>query len=428
MNKRYESIQLKSFLVFVTALLVGVVTYFAVYTSCAYIAERYYITAEREEKIINAYVHDFQKYVTKNAVTSTDDKAIQEWCNSKKDVYLMIFSGNNLQMIIDGSNIYEYEEVEMMDKSGYTVYPINFSDKNCDISMIEYSDGAIYTTIYIFSLASAFGLAFLIVLLFFSALVKRIKNISNETAKVSENVNYSLSADKNDEIGDLYLYIENMRKDIIHYYEKQKEITNANRDLITNMSHDIRTPLTSIIGYNEMMLHPNNTPEEMRQYAKFSLEKANQLKNMSDKLFKYSLVYDSDKIEVNKEPFTANLLLQQLIGEQLVIAKQNGVNTIFNCDIDDVEISTDALLLKRVFDNIFSNIYKYADKQKPIKIDTEIFEGKVKIIITNYVSPTAVKKESTEIGLKSCRKIMYALGGRIDFKTTDDQYITTIYL
>lgn len=74
---------------------------------------------------------------------------------------------------------------------------------------------------------------------------------------------------------------------------------------------------------------------------------------MSDKLFKYFLVYDSDDIAADLKSTSATLLIQQIIGEQSFLLQQQGFDVSFKCDIEDEQIDTDAVLLKRVFDNIF---------------------------------------------------------------------------
>lgn len=425
MNKKGMSLKLKSFLVIVLAVVIGAVLYFTVSSVLCFAIDNYYLSDSLEEKRIEKFNASFQNYVRSNNVVSTDEEAIKEWCESNKYIYFMLFDDDSLRLVIDGDSSYTYSDGQITNMSGYDVTTIEFADGNFNVSIIEFSESMYYTMAYIISAAVAILTSFVILLEFLSHTVKRITTLSNKVSSSDFN-NENLVPDRNDEIGELYRSVEKMKKEIVYHYENEMQSYNANKELITNMSHDIRTPLTSIIGYNEMMLNPDNTAEDMRQYAAFSLEKANQLKDMSDKLFKYFLVYDKSGIDVNFESISAELLIQQLIGEQLVIARQNGFDVVFNCDIDDVEILTDPLLLKRIFDNVFSNINKYADKEKTVKIDTAIVDGKVNILIINYISPRVIKKESTQIGLKSCKKIMEVLGGSIDFKSLDDLYMTTI--
>lgn len=215
---------------------------------------------------------------------------------------------------------------------------------------------------------------------------------------------------------------------MIYHYQKERQTLDANRELITNMSHDIRTPLTSIIGYNEIMLNTDASTQDMKKYASYSLDKANQLKDMSDKLFKYFLVYDSDDIAADLKSTSATLLIQQIIGEQSFLLQQQGFDVSFNCDIEDEQIDTDAVLLKRVFDNIFSNISKYGDMAQPVKIDVLREKSFIKIMVIDYISKDAPNVKGTGIGLKSCESIMRSLGGKFETAVLDDMFVSTIII
>lgn len=313
------------------------------------------------------------------------------------------------------------------------IHTKNFSEKIYDVTLVEYSEDSVMTIIHLSSFVIAIIISFAIILIYLSSIVNRMTDISRQATLVSCNINHSISKRKKhrDEIDDLYTSIEDMRCDIIEHYENQKRTEAANRELITNMSHDIRTPLTSIIGYNEMIVNEDCTMEELKQYASYSLEKAKQLKEMSNRLFEYSLIYEGNKIKVEKENFEARLLLQQLIGENLIILRQNGFNFIFNGDskeLDGVNLSTDATILKRVFDNIFSNISKYADPQKPIYINIDINDGKIIIEFKNSIKEAFEESTSTKIGLKCCERLLSELGGSIQAYSKKGTYISKIII
>lgn len=420
------SIKVKTVLVVVFSLIVGSIIYLAVFSIGDHILTNYYLTPERETTIIT----DFQKYVSDNNLSSVQSNEIQKWCKQKKNVYCMIFNDDSFNTLIDSKNIFNYQDSEIVVAELYANSKIRFSDTECKVAIIEYSEDVAKTILTVVAFAFASVVVLFNIVYYLTKLTNIITSLSKQAKEVSNNVNHKiiLDDDANDEIGELYHSIEKMRSDIVIHFEKEQEVINANRELITNMSHDIRTPLTSIIGYNEMMLNPDSTELELRQYAKLAFEKANQLKSMSDKLFKYSLVYNKDEIEVHKEKVDAELLLQQLIGEQVIIATKNGFNIKFTCEIENVEISTDVMLLKQVLDNIFSNIQKYADKSKTVLIKADVTNSHVQILFLNYTVPNAKKRESTLVGNKSCEKIMSELGGKIEFKANDDVYITTIII
>ena len=194
------------------------------------------------------------------------------------------------------------------------------------------------------------------------------------------------------------------------------------------MSHDLRTPLTAVIGYNEVIANEQTDNELIKQCAQLSLDKAYQLKEMSDKLFKYFLVYDKNKdFDVDIQTVSANILLPQIIGEQTSSLRQQGFNIVPDDRLEHVEIETDTLMVKRVFDNVFSNITKYADKNKPIDIAIYQRQDEIFVEIVDYVTEN-INAPSSGVGLRSCARIMEILGGRFSTQRDDDKFITTIVL
>ena len=422
---RRSSIKIKTVIVIFSALIIGVISYFLFFSTGEYIVSKYYDSQNNIE-------YEFQAFVEENAISSLDKDKIQEWCKKKSNVYCVVFD-DNTQKLIDDTDMYEYTFLDTMNSYRYYSTEIQFSDGIYEVAIIEYSEDKIMTVIYLSSFVISIVIALVIILIYLSSLVNRITNISRQATLVSCDINHSISKRKKhrDEIDDLYTSIEDMRCDIIEHYEKQKRTEAANRELITNMSHDIRTPLTSIIGYNEMMVNENCSMEELKQYASYSLEKAKQLKEMSNRLFEYSLIYESGKIKVKKESFDASLLLQQLIGENLIILRQKGYEFIVNDNINALNgynLSTDATVLKRVFDNIFSNISKYADSQKPIYININVFESRIIIEFKNSVKESFEESTSTKIGLKCCERLMFELGGSITAYSQDKTYISKIVI
>ena len=422
------SLKLKTALCILLAMVVGVGVGIGIYFGGNACIEKFYMTQELADKREQKFVDSFDEYVRENNVKSTDTEKIHQWCQNKKYVYLQLFKGKTISLVVNGNYISEYDDGEISDDTaGYTMFPIKFADGEYNISVLEYSEELLYTIVNIVSFFCGIISIFIIVLHYHILVLKRITRLSATVSNINAEEDV-LSPDKNDEIGDLYDSVEKMRRSIIYHYQKERQTLDANRELITNMSHDIRTPLTSIIGYNEIMLNTDASVDDMKKYASYSLDKANQLKDMSDKLFKYFLVYNSDDIAADLKSTSATLLIQQIIGEQSFLLRQQGFDVSFKCDIEDEQINTDAVLLKRVFDNIFSNISKYGDTAQPVKIDVSREKSFIKIMVIDYISKDAPNVKGTGIGLKSCECIMHSLGGKFETAVLDDMFVSTIII
>ena len=135
------------------------------------------------------------------------------------------------------------------------------------------------------------------------------------------------------------------------------------------------------------------------------VEKAEQLRMMSDKMFRYFYVYSKSSDELNMETFQAGPFLNQMLGEYMVLLGENGYQ--FNVDISDreAEISVDVQGMKRITDNVFTNIRKYSDKTKPIDVRVYVDVRRVRIFFRNYISVESARAESTHIGTLTCQKM-----------------------
>ena len=121
---------------------------------------------------------------------------------------------------------------------------------------------------------------------------------------------------------------------------------------------------------------------------------------------------------MERETFDARLLFEQLLGEMQFDLMDAGF-TMQRIDFaGECSVTVDPLFLKRVLDNLLSNIRKYADPAQPVVALSELGEGRLALTISNAVAAMQTRRDSTKIGLRTCEKIMTSLGG--SFTVTND--------
>lgn len=276
--------------------------------------------------------------------------------------------------------------------------------------------------------------AFLI-LVFVSSRFRYLVELQYEVAEIEGGmIDRRVTVKGRDEIAQLARNVEDMRTSLVMRLESEKEAYDANKELITAMSHDLRTPLSALIGYLELAGAGDRVSEEQKElYIQKSVEKSYQLKAMTDKLFDYFTVFKNESAdELKPEVYDGYELLSQMIGEQSYMLEEKGYNVVYEgLDAPDAEpyklhVDSDALL--RVFDNIYSNIIKYAEKNTDVKIAFENDDYNVRVVVTNRVNKKALKIASTKIGLKSCRRLMTRMNGTLKSQTTGDEYSITVQL
>ncbi|MDE7079419.1 MAG: HAMP domain-containing histidine kinase [Clostridia bacterium] len=146
-----------------------------------------------------------------------------------------------------------------------------------------------------------------------------------------------------------------LRENELTYLNGDNELKSA----ITNVAHDIRTPLTAICGYLEMIKEESD-PEKVEKYLAIMSERASALKTLSEELFKYSVASDTSKAK-EMQKINVNLLLQETLFSFYTRFTERDINPNVNiCDSPVLRI-TDKNSLTRIFSNIIDNAIKYGD-------------------------------------------------------------------
>lgn len=154
-------------------------------------------------------------------------------------------------------------------------------------------------------------------------------------------------------------------------------------DLVMYLAHDIRTPLTSVIGYLNLLDEAKDMPEEQREkYVHITLDKAYRLEKMINEFFEITR-YNLQQIQLNRENVDLCYMLVQLTDEFLPVLTQNGNTTVLQMESEDVSIFGDREKLARVFNNILRNAAAYSYPNTEIVISTEEQNGNVKITFQN---------------------------------------------
>lgn len=165
--------------------------------------------------------------------------------------------------------------------------------------------------------------------------------------------------------------------------EEERMIEQSKDELITNVSHDIRTPLTSIIGYLGLIEEGRyNSKEELLKYTKTAYAKAKQMKVLVDDLFEYTKVRQTNT-PLTVTSFDMIQMLEQLAAEFELEATKQGMKIEVVSDVDRLEMEADTEKLVRVFNNLLSNGLKYGKDGKNILIEVEKEGSQAVITVKN---------------------------------------------
>ena len=361
----------------------------------------------------------FSAYVSSQGISGRDTAAVARWTASHDYVTIFLFSTGREQQLYSGG------QLDMGSTIGYDplvhgkLYPIRFADGLYQVAIDDNSQVRQRQLVNITSFAVA-GLSFLLLFMWYTGrLTRRIIDLSREAAAVTAgDLERSITAPGSDELSALADSVDEMRRSVIERMGNEKRAWEANTELITAISHDIRTPMTAMLGYLGLLCGGSEDEATRAQLASSAYVKAMELKDLTDQLFRYFLVYGKAELEMERERFDARLLLEQMLGEMEFDLSDAGY-TMERRDFEgDCFITVDPLFLKRVLDNLQSNIRKYADPEKPVTAVSALKDGRLTLTVSNAVAALGTRKDSTKIGLRTCEKIMTALGG--GFRTIND--------
>ena len=202
----------------------------------------------------------------------------------------------------------------------------------------------------------------------YRSMIHPIRRLQTAAENIREgNLDFEINTEGTDEIGDLCVTFEKMRKRLKDNAEEKLRNEQKNRELISNIAHDLKTPITAVKGYSEGIIDGvANTPEKIDKYVRTIYSKANEMDRLINELTLYS------KIDANRIPYNfAKLNVMDYfndcveeIGLELE-AKDIGLSC-YNYVESDVMIIADPEQLRRVINNIVGNCVKYMDKQKGV--------------------------------------------------------------
>jgi signal transduction histidine kinase len=190
-----------------------------------------------------------------------------------------------------------------------------------------------------------------------------------------------------DEIGRLAADVNQMASRLKESIEEERRAEKAKNELITSVSHDLRTPLTSILGYLALVDDDKYEDEvTLRHYISIVHEKAQNMKELVDDLFEFTKMTDSafklDRSEVN-----LGRMLEQLAEEFVPILSKAGMEYRMSLPDQKVVVQADPSLLVRVLENIMSNAVRYGSEGRFMDIELHNPPGWAVIRIANYGPP-----------------------------------------
>lgn len=256
------------------------------------------------------------------------------------------------------------------------------------------------------------------------------------------NLNYQIPVRSADELGTIADSVNQMASQLKKSIEEERNAERTKNDLITGVSHDLRTPLTSILGYLELIENDRYKDEvEFRYYTKIAYDKTIKLKKLIDDLFEYTSLHSKGP-EFKMSKININGLLKQIAEEFVPMLNRAGMTYRMTTVDDKLYVAADANHLVRVYENLISNAVRYGSESNYVDIQIEQENDEIIVKIINYGAPIeeddlpylferfyraeksrSSKTGGTGLGLAIAKSIIDIHGGRISVQSNKERTV-----
>ena len=377
---------------------------------------------------------DLQSYVTEHHLQVGDQEALGEWVK-RQQVVTLLLKDQGLTLfdsLWHSSLAVDFYSDRELD-SYFLHQTISFSDADASI----YLTGAFGYQLYTWVTILVFILCTLLFLLLTGSFIQRkiryLSRLSHEIQILEGgNLEYSIAVCGHDELAGLAASLNHMRISLQQQIQAEKEAREANHQLITALSHDLRTPLTTQMGYLEiargLLQTENPSKEELDSYLSKCLRSGTQLKQMSDSLFEYFLVTspDSGPDSHTLSPYPCPEIFLQLLSEKTTDFEERGFQFQYQISETRGTVLLNLNYLLRIMDNLFSNFEKYAERSVPILLELSSSQTNCLLCLENQIRTDGSKAESTKIGVRSIAAMMTQMDGHCRTKQTETAYRTEL--
>lgn len=385
---------------------------------------------EKSQKQINEehqLLSELQMFVSQRNLSISNIKEIREWERKKR---VRIHFADTRESIAYLSNLQrKYENTVVSIQSSrnlHQTYEVRFKDA----VVICYFQTTKYTNYYSLAFViSALCAIFLFAFILLQLMRKRIYYVVRlrdeiEILKAGD-LEQEVTVTGKDELTQIAEGMNSMRRNVLAKIQAEKEVITANHELITAMSHDLRTPLTRQIGYLEILhLKKYKEQEELEEYIEKARNNAFIMKNTTDKLFRYFLAFGEQEMAEKQTEVDGKALLNTVLKEQIAYIISQGFVVSFEEIAEQFRMTIDSEEFARIFDNIFHNMKKYASPDVPVYITHIRQKNEFVLTIQNGIREDTSLVESTKVGLKIVEKIMKSIGGSMEV-LNDGQFFVT---
>lgn len=406
------------------------ISFLAVVLVCSdLIINRHFSSSGLQLQMTEKRVESFGDYISKNNVSATDTDKLIKWCDKQPMLLMEIYRDNILYF----NSSYSYDDplidqnIEIPRYSWYSYYELQFADGPAEVLVYSDESYILNTWITIGAIILSGVLFITVILIGIRKTIRYIYLLCDEIQIMGNgDLEHPVTVRGLNELGLLAKELDQMRSALYYHRLREQAMIKQSNDMITGLSHDLRTPLTKLMLYSEIIQNDRCTDKkQLDKYLARIHEKGLQMKEISDHLLKYSLSQGMPEALIMQSTLFQSAFFDRL-SELIDYLTEHGFAV--ECDIHWIEtqIRYNDLYLNRILDNIASNINKYAEKKYPVIMSSVYTDHFIGISVRNFRSSGCDHTESNGIGIESSRTMMRQMNGRCTVKQTETAFEITL--
>ncbi len=409
--------------------LVGIFLFAFIYLGGTGLLAQYFFDSGYLYKAELPRVSELQNLIDSEELSLNDTDRLFQWAEERRIQEFQIYEDDILLYDVTG-------DAPAVDEGGAValygnryLYDVTFPEGTVQVYLYEGAGNSYYQLLLLLSLAIGF---FSFLSIFLSGLkqyVRYIQTLRNEVETfTSGDLSRSVAIVGDSELTDLARGLDQMRLSLLEKEAKEQEMRAAQKKMVLGMSHDLKTPLTGLLAYMEIMKQEQANGEVSAEYLDKAYHQILQMRNLSNRMFEYFLIDSIDQPDLESAE-AAESVLGDYLSEFCALLGSLG----FQIDTDRIVWQEGAMIrintdyMGRIMNNLISNMKKYADRSEPVHVIIQYEPDTLCLLIRNKIQIPNLYVEGTGIGTKNIELMMKQMGGEFSITMDAAYYISRLY-
>lgn len=369
-------------------------------------------------------IQQLQDYVRQNKLKMTDSKALFTW-GEQEELYELIVYNDDGRTMFDLNNVEINPDGTRVDPHSFEWFHfVTFEDGKAGVYIYDGCGQNIKLAVTGFAIVLALFLCFGTFAIDMKEDIQYVQKLEKEIEYIGNgDLDHAVTVIGKDELTSLATYLEGMRHTLKNNRETEANLRKAQKKLILGMAHDMRTPMTGLLTYLEILRRQEENGQIDRTYLDKAYGKVDEMKRLSDQMFEFFLI-DAEKnaeLELPEELFSA---WGDYLSEICIVLGSEGFTVdVASLEWRPVKISISRDYVGRIVNNIVSNLRKYADRQYPVYMKILYGADTVEIELGNHIRKPNTYVENTGIGVTNIKMMMKQMHGKAIVEMSDSTYV-----